>query len=223
MEEKIIINYTLENKKRIKLFGNKFIKTNKDVCKIIIDDKESEILENYEVGPNENSLLEVQLIGINNIKDMSEMFYNCRSLLGLNTFNWDSCNVTNMSNMFYNCDSLRFLPNDLNISNVTDISGLFCNCSQLRSIPDISKWNTSNVTNMSNLFKNCQCLFNLPDISKWNTSKVTDMNSMFYNCEKLKTLPDISNWITFNVKDMKFMFELSIFIFITRYIKMEYF
>ena len=59
MEEKIIINYTLENKKRIKLFGNKFIKTNKDVCKIIIDDKESEILEYYEVGSNEDSLLEV--------------------------------------------------------------------------------------------------------------------------------------------------------------------
>ena len=50
MDEKIFLYYNMENKRRIKLFGNKFVQNNRDKCKIIVDNKESEIIEFYEVG-----------------------------------------------------------------------------------------------------------------------------------------------------------------------------
>ena len=43
-------------------------------------------------------------------------------------------NVTDMSSMFYNCSSLEYLPDisKWNLNNVTDISSIFYNCSSLK-------------------------------------------------------------------------------------------
>ena len=73
-------------------------------------------------------------------------------------------NITNMSYMFYRCNSLSSLPDILkwNTSKVTNMRSMFDNCHSLPSLPDISKWNTSKVTNMSYMFSNCKKSLNIP-------------------------------------------------------------
>ena len=88
---------------------------------MIIDNKEYEIVTQYNVKNYKNNILEIKLIGINNITDMSWMFSECSSLLSLADISkWNTNNVINMSYMFNECSSLA-------------------------SLPDISKWNTNNV------------------------------------------------------------------------------
>jgi len=58
---------------------------------------------------NNNKLkkLQIKLKYINNIIDMSYMFYICTSLSSLpDIYKWNTNNVTNMSYMFENCTSL---------------------------------------------------------------------------------------------------------------------
>ena len=156
-ESEIKIIYEINKKniwyERIKIFGEEFVENNKKKCKMIIDDKEYEISEKYNITNYNNGILEIKLKGI-----------------------------TNMSGMFSNISSLSSLI-DISISNtnnITNMSEMFYGCSSLLSLPDISKWNTNNVKDMSYMFYGCSSLLSLPDISKWNTNNVTDMNSMFY-------------------------------------------
>ena len=152
----------------INIFGNKFVENNKNICKMIIDNKEYEITDKYDIPNFNNNSLNVKLTGINNVTDMSYMFNECYSLSSLSDISsWNTNNVTNMSYMFHRCSSLS-------------------------SLSDMSKWNTNNVTNMSYMFFGCSSLSSLPDISKWNTINATDMSYMFIGCSSLSSLPDIS-------------------------------
>ena len=149
--------YIDSDENNINIFGSEFVKNNKNICKMIIDNKEYEITEKYNIKNYNKNILQIKLKGINNVTNMSDMFYNCSSLLSLPDISkWNTNNITNMSDMFYNCSSLL-------------------------SLPHISKWNTNNVTNMSDMFYKCSSLSSLSNISKWNTNNVTNMSDMFYN------------------------------------------
>ena len=126
-EDREYINY-------INLFGSEFVKNNKNICKMIIDDKEHEISEKFNITNFNNNILEIKLKGIDNVTDMSYMFYRCSSLSSLPDISkWNTNNVTNMCYMFNYCSSLSLLP-------------------------DISKWNTNNITDMSYMFSGCSKL-----------------------------------------------------------------
>ena len=144
-----------DNEEKVRLFGDDFIKNNLHKCKIIYDNEENDIKEYFEDIDweyNHKNPITIKLKGINNITDMSDMFYDCNSLSSLpDISNWNTSNVHNMSYIFSDCKSLS-------------------------SLPDISKWNTSNVTDMNGMFYNCKSLSSLPDTSKWNTSNVTGMS-----------------------------------------------
>ena len=133
--------------KRIKIFGANFVKNNRGKIKIKINGKETELTEYYDNMKKEN-ILEVKIIEIETITNMSWMFHDCSSLLSISDIS------------------------KLNTSNVKYMNGMFCKCSSVISLPYISKWNTSNVKDMSWMFHDCSSLLTLPDISKWNTSKV---------------------------------------------------
>ena len=115
-KEKLKINiiYNSSGKNNIRIFGTEFVKNNKNICKMIINNKGYKIIENYKVK-NNNNKLEIKLKGINN--------------------------VTNMSRMFDGCSSLSSLPDisKLNTNKVTNMSFMFSECSSLSSLPDISK------------------------------------------------------------------------------------
>ena len=154
----IVYDINKENKKYINIFGNEFVKNNKNKCRMIIENKEYEICEKCKIKFYNKNKLEIKLKGIDKINDMSYMFKGCSSLSSLPDISkWNTNNVSNMSYMFSKCSSLS-------------------------SLPDISKFNTINVNDMSWMFEGCSSLSSLPDISKWNTNKVYDMSFMFYRC-----------------------------------------
>ena len=161
-----------ENKNEIKIFDSKFVAKNINKCKFIYEGKEYDLQEYLNIGNKNDELLEIKLKYINNVTDMSYIFYNCPSLISLPDISgWNTNKIINMSSVFYRCLSLSNLNriSKWDTSNVTDMSFMFSSCYSLTSLPDISKWNLNNVNNMAYMFSNCNKLLYLPDISKWNT------------------------------------------------------
>ena len=212
------------NDKNIKLFGKKFVETNKDNCYLIIDEKIFNLMENYNFNQSNKEVdIKIKLIEKQLISDFSFMFEDCKSLYSIiNAQRFNTSIVNNMSHIFYNCSSLTLLEgiDKWNTFNVKDMNNMFYNCSLLESIPDISNWNTNKVKNMSYMFYGCESLSSLPDISKWNVSNVTNISYMFANCKSLSFLPNISEWSMINIKDISYLcFNCSSLLFVPDILK----
>ena len=215
---------------KVKLFGEPFVRKNKNNYKLIINDKAYELvtfLKIIDINEKDNSIekeneketlkiqmklndtLEVILKQIKNVTDISYMFSDTTLEKIDNISNWNTENICNMGGLFSECRHLTSLPDISNwdTSNIITMNNIFSKCYSLKELPDISKWNTSNVTDMSNIFNDCSSLSSLPDISKWNTSNATNINGMFSGCSSLSSLPDISKWNTINVYNMNNMFS----------------
>ena len=202
-----------KSKSKIRLFGNEFVKKNKNNCSLIIDGNIIELTEFYQIE-NVDKNFNISLLKENEITDMSKMFYDCDILSSIsNNSKWKTDRVTNMSYMFYNCKALVYLPetfSDWDTSNVTDMSFMFWGCESLPSLPsigmlDISKWKTNKVKNLSHMFYGCKKIENLK-ISKWDTRNVESLCYMFGEYFDLVSIIDIFKWNTRNVKDMSYMF-----------------
>ena len=80
--DEITIIYNIKKSQRkegkIRIFGENFVKNNKNKCKIIIDGKEYELMEEFNINIEER--IEIKLIEISKITDMSYMFSGCSSL-----------------------------------------------------------------------------------------------------------------------------------------------
>jgi len=130
----INIIYDINGENYINIFGFMFVLKNKNICKMIIENKEYELAEKYNIKGHNNKKLKIKLKGFSNITDMSWMFYECSSLL-------------------YFPDISKW-----NTNKVTDMSYMFGGCSSLSSLPYISKWNINNVNDMSYIFNGCSSL-----------------------------------------------------------------
>ena len=74
---------------------------------MIIDNKEYEIREKYNIENYNNNELNIKLKGINNITNMSGMFEGCSSLSSLSDISkWNTNNVNDMTDIFENCITL---------------------------------------------------------------------------------------------------------------------
>ena len=212
--DEIIIRYEIgdfQTSKFTNLFGQKFVKNNKDKCKIIIKGEEIELSSRLNIDKSQvdnNNILEVRLKGIKQITNLSDMFSWCPPF-SVDMSKWNTENITDMTYMFYNCNKSLTLPDisNFNTQNVTKMDYMYANNIHLLSLPDISKWNTQNVTSMKSMFFNCSSLSSLPDISKWNTKNVTDMSYMFSGCSSLSSLPELSKWDTQKIKSKSGMFQ----------------
>jgi len=143
-EINIIYQINKKNKEDINIFGKKFVENNKNICRMIIDNKEYEICQKYNIKGYNKNKLEIKLKGIDNINNISYMFDCCSSLSSLSDISkWNTINVKDMSFMFRGCCSLLSLPDisKLNTINVKCIEYMFSECFSLSSLPDISKWN----------------------------------------------------------------------------------
>ena len=202
--EEDIKNNTLE------LFGEKFVKNNKENCFLVIDENIIELNQFINLSDIFNKIeiiipihLDIKLIENKNkiMTDLSFMLYEITTITSESNFdNFNSKKIINMSYMFYNCSSLVKLPDisKLNTSNVKDMSYMFYNCSSLIELPDISKWNLEKLIDASHMFHNCKSLNSLPNISIWNINNIKNMKDMFNNCKSLTSIPDLSRW---NIKD----------------------
>ena len=190
-----------DNQKKLKLFGDKFVKNNINKCKIIIDGKEYELCNELNIGKfkiDDNKLFKIQLIGIKSITDMSYMFHKCENLFSVSHLSQiNTSKIVSMRSLFESCSLLEAVEgiSDWDIRNVTNIRGMFFNCQSLTKISNITNWDTSNVLEMKDLFWSCSKLnpTYLPDISKWNKSKAKDAKDIFngYEPGKNKTFQGI--------------------------------
>ena len=82
---KINIIYNVDkNEKKIRIFGENFIKNNENKYKIIIEGKEYNLIEEFNVKSiNIKDNLEIKLKINGNITDMSYMFSGCSKLSSL--------------------------------------------------------------------------------------------------------------------------------------------
>ena len=78
--DEIIIQYQIDNiinYKNIRIFGDKFVKNNKNKCKILIKGKEANLSSHLNIEKNQlndDNILELKLKGINQITNMSHLF-----------------------------------------------------------------------------------------------------------------------------------------------------
>ena len=221
---KIIYLPEENNQERVKIFDKIFINNNKYKCKIIYNNRKFELKEYFEDidnNYNHKDLIKFKLIFIQNLINMSFMFYDCNSLISLSKLETlrsknesnkiiypkikDKLNVYNIIN---NSNQIKKNNNfkRKNYLNLSNMNSMFYNCKSLTLLPDISKWDTTLVTDMSFMFSGCASLISLPHISEWNTSNVIDMSLMFTGCYSLLSLPDLSKWNTSNVESMSHMF-----------------
>ena len=99
----------------IKLFGDDFVKDNKDNCYLLIEGKKESLCSYWKLNKTDKKLLEIKLIEIKTITNMSYMFYDCSSLNNLEGISkWDTKSVTNMSLMFFGCATKKIPKNFLN-------------------------------------------------------------------------------------------------------------
>ena len=96
------------NENKIRIFGEDFINNNKNKCKIKYEEKEYELQEYFEIKTEE---LVLKLLDINNITDISKMFYECEYLQSIPDISkWNTNNVINISYMFSYCKTIESLP-----------------------------------------------------------------------------------------------------------------
>ena len=212
--DEITISYNIkdlkENEKKVRIFGDEFMKNNINNCQILFEGKKMELNSFFDTEGINKDILEIRLKGIQKVTDISNIFSLCESLISVPDISkWNTSCITNMSSMFKGCKSLKNLP-DLskwNTSSAKNMSNMFSDCETLTNLPDISKWNTSCVTNMSNMFKGCKSLTAFPDLSNWDISSVTNISGIFKGCKSLIILPDLSNWNISSVTNMSDMFS----------------
>ena len=110
----IKLEYKYDNKeKNIYFLGMNFIKSNKNKCYIIFNNKQYKLTNNIKELKDikKKSIIQIKLRILENIIDLAYMFFYCSSLIYLkNISNINTNKVNNMSNLFYGCSSLSSLP-----------------------------------------------------------------------------------------------------------------
>ena len=102
-KNKMTIIYNNNDENKIKLFGEDFIKNNKDNCYLIINNKKQELTEYIEI--KEQQKLEIKLYETKNITNMSYMFCECSSLSSLPDISkWELNEKLNTYQMFLGVD-----------------------------------------------------------------------------------------------------------------------
>ena len=70
-----------------------------------------------------------------NLEDMNSMFYECKSLVEMNTKIFKQNKLTNLSYAFKDCNSLKSIDlSDFKSQNITELRGTFLNCYSLANI-----------------------------------------------------------------------------------------
>ena len=73
-----------KEEKKINILGELFVKNNRDKLKLIHNNKIYDLKEDFEIGDlNKDIFLDIELKGLNNIDNLSYMFYSCISLIDI--------------------------------------------------------------------------------------------------------------------------------------------
>ena len=83
-KDEILIKYLIKkDDDKINIFGENFVKNNKDKCKYMFENKEYELTKEFDLTNynKSNKILEIKLNGIYKVIDMSYLFHDCGSLM----------------------------------------------------------------------------------------------------------------------------------------------
>ena len=138
----VILKYKI-NENIIRIFGEEFVKKNKDKVKIIFKDDEIDLKKKAFVQLKKgNNNFVIGLKVMNKLTDLSYLFYNCSSLIEVKNVKFDFSGITDTTYMFGNCYSLKSIDilSFEKLSNLKNMNGMFSGCSSLTSLPDMYYW-----------------------------------------------------------------------------------
>ena len=185
---------------RIRLFGNKFVEKNRDKCKIIYKNKEYKLTEFFENIDNNyqdyENQINIKLRILNDIIDMSYMFYECHTLLSFiflpendrqnsnpklnpipspekSNSNSDSLEENEIKDMYYGCKKIP-MKEDISSVHKSDTSNHIFKISSSDKNNSQSKYFDPMIIILSNVFKNCESLMLFTNESRMNFSNIKD-------------------------------------------------
>ena len=197
--------YVSDDLSEIQIFGETFVKNNKDKCHLIIENNDCELRAFYKFKTKgEKPIIlvideeDINFIGMFKPKLDYEDFY-IYDIHLQNEYD-DSRHYNNKS--LIDISSLE----SLDTSEVTDLEGMFCGCWNIKNFKFLKDWDVSKCKNFSYLFEDCS-FSEIDFLSNWNVSNSTHLNSMFYGCSNLVNIKGIKNWYVENVTNFECMFE----------------
>ena len=191
-EINIIYETNKEDKENI--FGDKFVKNNKNNIELIINGMKYYLMCKYKLKKGENN---IKIIIKNKIRNLENMFYECKSLKNIKEVEYlDTEDINNFSYMFYGCSSLTDINalQNWNVSNGNNFSYMFWGCSSLSDIKELQNWNVSNGNNFEAMFCRCSSLSDINALQNWNVSNGNNFKGMFYGCSSLSDINALQNW-----------------------------
>ena len=191
---KLNLIYKLKENGKEQIFGRDFVEKNINNIKLIINGKESPLVEYYDLKKGENN---VEIKIINKLTDLSNMFYNCKSLKNIEGFeSLDIKNIKDLSYIFANCEKLSDIKSlkYWDVSNVENFENMFNSCLSLTDISSLKNWNVSNGKAFNGMFSYCFNISDLSSLKNWNVSNGKDFSGMFYGCSSLSDIESLENW-----------------------------
>ena len=209
----------LDGKSTLKIFGEEFVKNNKNKCQIYFFDQKEEKVISHELCSviskdyihelvDEEGILLICFRANENLTDLSWMFNKCTNLLKVEELgSLKTEKVTSMRGMFFSCISLFELDiSKLETSELTDVTCMFAKCNNIQSL-NFSGWKTSKITTTKGMFEYCESVNKIEGLDDWDVSNLKDASYMFNYCKSLKYIEDIENWNTCSLTNMAHMFK----------------
>jgi len=205
-KNEINIIYKTENKGEQKIFGDAFVKNNKNNIELLINGKKNELIDKYNL---EKGINKVTLIIKKNLTNLEEMFYNCKTLYNIDELKYlDTTNCSNFEGKFYytNISNIKFLEN-WDVSNVINFSKMFMGCSHISDIKPLENWNVSKGTDFSNMFFSfASKISDIKPLENWDVSNGINFGEMFQGLE-ISTINPLKNWNVSNGQNFNYMFS----------------
>ena len=178
----------------INIFGETFVKKNKDKCYLIYNTKSYKLSTKFTFlnkGENVITLVieedDLRLRGMFCFFDVSGKKDE--------DFCFNISEDEDEENFLIDASCLEHLD----VSLCTDLSFMFYNCKKVKNFDFLKEWDVSKVTKFSNMFTFCN-FSNVSFLSKWNMKNAEDLEHMFWGCENLNDLTGFKNWKLDNAK-----------------------
>ena len=202
------LNSSYDFKHKYNIFGSKFVNNNINNIKLKINGKEYQLMDKYALEEGVNN---IQLIIINKLTNLEEMFLKCKTLKNIDELKYlNTEEVYNFRGMFCGCISLTEINalKNWNVSNGSNFSGMFGQCLSLSNIKGLEKWDVSNGIDFSTMFTRCLSLSDINSLKNWDVSNGNKFESMFLGCSSLTNLKGLEKWNVSNAKYFSAMFTL---------------
>ena len=204
---KLDLIYVAKSRVNCIIFGENFVKNNKDNIELIINGEKNMLVHYYELNEGENK---ITMIIKKNLTNLSRMFQSCETLHNINDLKYlDIKHVKDFSYMFFGCSSLSDISSlkNWNVSNINNFSYMFCGCSSLKDINPLQNWDVSNGYNFAFMFGRCSSLFDIRPLKNWNVSNSKNFYRMFFRCPLLSDISPLYNWNVSKCNDFRGMFQ----------------